>query len=205
MAHSPQLLLITDTPLRADLETVLSQALKGGSFDLLLRDKSASAATLVAVARRLKPILHAAGGRLLIHDRVDIALTTAADGVHLPEAGLTSAEARYLLGPIPLLGRSCHETTHARQHLLHGGNYVTLSPVFATASHPDATPLGVTRFATMRADIPGPVLALGGIHGGNVRAALEAGATGVALIRGIFNAPDPAEATWHISRAIQGT
>ncbi|MBF0190696.1 MAG: thiamine phosphate synthase [Magnetococcales bacterium] len=202
MLPPPRLLLITDAPLRADLESVLSRALSGAPFDLLLRDKNASDTTLEAVARRLKAILHPAGGRLLIHDRVEIAMKTGADGVHLPEAGQDTATARHLLGPALLLGRSCHETTHARQHLLQGGNYVTLSPVFATESHPEAIPLGLERFAVLRAAIPGPVLALGGIHGDNVHAVLGAGATGVALIRGIFNASDPAAATRHLSRAL---
>ncbi|MBF0213265.1 MAG: thiamine phosphate synthase [Magnetococcales bacterium] len=195
----PHLLIITESPLREDLEPLLARALTGAPFDLLLRDKGAAANRLIALGRRLKPLLHAAGGRLLIHDRADIARLVEADGLHLPENGMSTREARQLLGTEVLLGRSCHEPENAREHLLQGGDYVTLSPVFITGSHPEAIPLGVVRFSQWRARIPGAVLALGGIHEGNVRTVLDAGATGVALIRGLFTADDPASAARKLS------
>ncbi|MBF0340288.1 MAG: thiamine phosphate synthase [Magnetococcales bacterium] len=203
MPLPPRLLLITDSLARPDLETVVTRALTGAPFDLLLRDKTAPDALVTTLARRLKPLLHAAGGRLLIHDRVDVALTVQADGLHLPEAARSTEEVRKLVGPRPILGRSCHDPENARKHLLQGGDYVTLSPVFITESHPESLPLGLERFSAMRAAIPGPVLALGGIHDGNIRDVLTTGATGVALIRGIFQANDPAEAAYRLYLHIQ--
>ncbi|NGZ05180.1 MAG: thiamine phosphate synthase [Magnetococcales bacterium] len=190
----PRLLLITDSPLPANLVDLVNIALTGAPFDLLLRDKTASEETLCAQAHILIPILHRAGGRLLIHNRLDVAIHVNADGLHLPETGLSTNQARQRLGPAKVLGRSCHAPAHACKHLLDGGDYVTLSPLFATASHPDAMPLGVNRFAAMRAQIPGPVLALGGIDPHNVWKAHAAGASGVALIRGLLHAPNPAQA-----------
>ncbi|MBF0627435.1 MAG: thiamine phosphate synthase [Magnetococcales bacterium] len=201
----PRLLLITESPLLPNLETLVTQALGGAPFDLLLRDYQATDDRIIALAQTLKPLLHAAGGRLLIHNRLEIAVSAGADGLHLPESGVTTREARTRLGPLPLLGRSCHEPESARKHLLHGGDYVTLSPVFATLSHPDAFPLGTERFAALRRRIPGPVLALGGIGVGNVQEVMAAGATGVALIRGIFQAPNPAQTTQELFRALQTT
>lgn len=196
----PRLLLITASPLPEDLVARVAVALTGAPFDLLLRDQLASDALLSQHARSLLPLLHRFGGRLLIHDRLELALSVHADGLHLPESGLETALARQRLGPGRLLGRSCHEPTRACKHLLDGGDYVTLSPLFATDSHPGAMPLGVARFATMRTSIPGAVLALGGIRVDNVHLARQAGASGVALIRGIFQAEDPPQAAHALSQ-----
>ncbi|MBF0438864.1 MAG: thiamine phosphate synthase [Magnetococcales bacterium] len=191
MSDPPRLLLITDPLVCPDIEGGIAAALQGGPFDVVLRNKTASAHTLTAQAHRIKALLRSTGGRLLIHGRADIALAVEADGVHLPECGMETSEVRQFIGPNRLLGRSCHNPENGRRHLLEGGDYVTLSPVFPTASHPEATPLGLERFSCMRAQIPGAVLALGGIQIGNVADTLRAGATGVALIRGILNTPDP--------------
>lgn len=194
MPTPPKLLLITDTPLPSDLDRIIARALTGGIFDLLIRDKGTSDAHLEPLARSLLATLHAAGGRLLLHERPEMARRIDADGLHLSEHGMETAQARRLLGANRLLGRSCHSVARAQKHLLAGGDYVTLSPVFVTLSHPDATPLGLERFATMRNAIPGPVLALGGIEEKNAHAVWQAGASGIALIRGVFQARDPADA-----------
>ncbi|MBF0262302.1 MAG: thiamine phosphate synthase [Magnetococcales bacterium] len=193
-ASPPRLLLITDSPVPPDLDRIIPHALTGGGFDLLLRDKTSTDAQLEPQARRVLATLHAAGGRLLLHDRLEMALRIDADGLHLPEHGMKTALARSFLGADRLLGRSCHSVESAQKHLLDGGDYVTLSPVFVTMSHPDATPLGLELFARMRAAIPGPVLALGGIEVENARSVWRAGAAGLALIRGVFQATDPADA-----------
>ncbi|MBF0294868.1 MAG: thiamine phosphate synthase [Magnetococcales bacterium] len=185
-------MLITSPEPTPDPEGLLARALAGGSFDLLLREPLTPDAELVGLARRLQPLLTAHGGRLLIHGRPEVALEAEADGLHLPETA--TGEIRHIIGPDMLLGRSCHAVESACRHLQAGGDYVTLSPLFFTRSHPDATPLGLARFARMRAAIPGPVLALGGIEPENVAEAMRTGASGVALIRGVWNAPDPTAA-----------
>ncbi|MBF0179005.1 MAG: thiamine phosphate synthase [Magnetococcales bacterium] len=187
-------MLITSAEPSGDPEEPLERALEGGSFDLLLREPLTPDADLVRLARRLRPLLAARGGRLLIHGRPEVALEVGADGLHLPETAPATEEIRRIIGSGMLLGRSCHAVASACRHLLTGGDYVTLSPLFFTRSHPEATPLGSERFARMRAAIPGPVLALGGIGPENVAEAMGTGASGVALIRGVRNAPDPAAA-----------
>ncbi len=194
MLQPPRLLLITDRSVCPNLEATLTQAIAGGQFDILLRDKTASAESITLTARRLKILLQINGGRLIIHDRTDIALAVEADGVHLPEAGMATVDARRLLKPHQLLGRSCHNSQIARQHLQQGGNYITLSPLFPTQSHPDATPLGLSQFKSMVSSISGPTLALGGVHANNIASVMQTGAYGVALIRGVLDQPDPRSA-----------
>lgn len=208
----PSLLVITDRTVSPDLMAGVSAALEGGVTHILLREKTMAAGPLAVLAQKLRTVTAAMGAHLLIHDRVDIALAMEADGVHLPESGMATVDARRLLdtcqprktwAPIggegaqpvgKLLGRSCHSVKTACEAFQEGADYVTLSPLFATRSHPQAPALGVRRFSVMRAAIPGPVLALGGIHGGNVTDALSTGAQGVALIRGILEAAEPCQA-----------
>lgn len=193
----PSLLLITDRRVAPDLLGSVASALKGGVTHLLLRDKGTPAGALTLLAQEMMALIQPLEARfLLIHDRVDVALAVDAAGVHLPENGMPTADARRLLhrgaSAFPkLVGRSCHSVASARQALAEGADYVTLSPLFASRSHPETPPLGIQRFAAMRAAIPGPVLALGGITAHNVADALRSGADGVALIRGILNTPSP--------------
>ncbi|MBF0462148.1 MAG: thiamine phosphate synthase [Magnetococcales bacterium] len=186
----PRLLLITDSTVCTDLPGVVAAALAGGVRHVLLREKGMAAGPLTLLARTLRALTAAWGAHLLIHDRVDVALAVGADGVQLPENGLATVEARRLWAH-GLVGRSCHTVAGACQALQAGADFVTLSPLFATPSHPETPPLGLARLAAMRASIPGPVLALGGIRRDNIAEAMSTGVDGIALIRGILDTRDP--------------
>ena len=201
----PSLLLITDSTVCTDLTATVASALQGGVTHVLLREKKMAAAPLTQLAKQLLDVTNRFGAYLLIHDRLDVALVVQAAGVHLPESGLATGAARQQLDgggnsmrsrqPMKrLLGRSCHSAEGARQALQEGADYVTLSPLFATRSHPDRQPLGLSHFSSMCAEIPGPVLALGGVHADNVAQAMQHGAAGVAMIRGILNSTNPCQA-----------
>lgn len=216
----PSLLLITDSNICADLPAAVAAALEGGVTHVLLREKNMAAGPLILLARKLLSLTTSMGAYLLIHGRVDIALAVQAAGVHLPESGMATAQARQLLdASVPhtcisscqeqrpaskktdhgqfmqkLLGRSCHSVAVACQALQEGADFVTISPLFASRSHPQVLPLGLQRFAAMRAAIPGPVLALGGINQDNATDAMHTGANGVALIRGILGTANPRQA-----------
>ncbi|MBF0175651.1 MAG: thiamine phosphate synthase [Magnetococcales bacterium] len=193
----PRLLLITEPVAPAERDALflrIHAALQGGPCHLLVRTPGWCGRDFFALTAFLRTCV-APPGCLLVHDRVDIALATGADGVHLPASGLPTAVARRLLGDDLLVGRSCHDPDAATQALAEGADYVTLSPLFATPSHPDAVPLGTTRLADMVRSIPGPVIALGGIKPENAAAALTTGVAGLAVIRGILRAANPALAT----------
>ena len=195
----PTLLLITNSTVCSDLLDSVTAALEGGVRHILLREKGMAAAPLTVLAKKLLRLTASAGAHVLIHDRLDIALAVQAAGVHLPASGIPTRDARQLLDAHPspagtLLGRSCHSVDEACLALQEGADFVTLSPLFATRSHPQAPALGLQRFAAMRRKIPGPVLALGGIEANNVVDAMATGADGIALIRAILGAPDPQQA-----------
>jgi thiamine-phosphate diphosphorylase len=201
----PSLLLISDNAIHPD-DVRIHAALAAGLPALLLRAPQLSTrdytAAAVAWRQHVQHYRTASGHtpRLLVHDRVDIALAIGADGIHLPEHGLEVAVVQHLLTTRSdrarwLLGRSCHDVAGACRALAAGADYVTLSPLFATPSHPDTPPIGLETFTRWRREIPGPVLALGGVHAGNIPTAYHAGADGVALIGGILAQTDPAAAT----------
>jgi thiamine-phosphate pyrophosphorylase len=201
---APTLLLITDQQACPNLESGVAAALAGGVKHLLLREKNRHGDhTLREWAEKLYPLVRQHQAQLLISGDIELALSFAGVGLHLPEAAMTTAQARQLLGAKRLLGRSCHDLAGALQAMDQGADYVTLSPLFATRSHPQATPIGPERFARLRAAIPGPVLALGGIDSGNISIALQAGADGVALIRGILSQPSPKEASRFILKIVE--
>lgn len=127
----------------------------------------------------------------MVHDRADVARLTGADGVHLPGNGLPTASVRELLGPSGLVGRSVHTAAEAGRAVADGADYVFLGNVWPTATHPDRAPLGA---AALR-DVPaGKAVAIGGVTAANAPVAAGAGAAGVAAIRALWDAADPAAA-----------
>lgn len=198
----PRLLLITDSTVCSDLVGAVSAALEGGVTHILFRAKNMATDPFTTLAKKLLALTTSAGAYLLVHARIDVALAIQAAGVHLPESGISTANARQRLDAYQpdnktgrkILGRSCHSVATACDAIQQGADFVTLSPLFVTHSHPKSPPLGLQHFSTMRAAIPGPVLAMGGIHQNNAVEAIRAGADGVALIRGILGTENPRQA-----------
>jgi thiamine-phosphate pyrophosphorylase len=146
---------------------------------------------LLGLADALRAITAATGTRLMVHDRVDLAGLCDADGVHLPSHGLPVAAVRRLVGDRLLLGRSTHASDHARAAVADGADYAFLGAIWPTASHPDRAPLGP---AALRRALPVPVIAIGGVTPPRAAEARAAGACGVAAIRAVWDADDPAAA-----------
>ncbi len=187
------LYLITDP--RTDVVAVTEAALRGappGRVAVQVRAKDASASELVSLCRALAPICRAAEAPLLVNDRADVAKAVGADGVQLPERGLSVEDARAVLGPRARVGRSCHDRAGLVRALEDGADFATLAPL---ASVPDkGAPLGLAGFARAIEGLALPVYALGGVDPELARDAALAGAAGVAVIRAVYGAEDPAAA-----------
>jgi thiamine-phosphate pyrophosphorylase len=138
--------------------------------------------------------------RIVVNDRVDVALTEGAAGVHLGESSLPVYEAKRLVRSRVssrdfLVGVSCHSPESAKFAATSGADYLFFGPVFATPSKAQfGEPQGVARLAEICESLTIPVLAIGGITLENASACLRAGAAGIAAIRLFQNAPDPAAA-----------
>lgn len=193
--RAPRLYLITEP--RADLIERVRRALAGlppGAAAVQLRDKQLAARELLALARELVALCHSAGHRLLVNDRLDVALAAGADGVHLPAAGVAPIEARRLLGQGGWIGCSCHSEADVRRALEGGADFATVGPVYDTPSkRAYGAPVGL-EVLRRAAPLGLPLVALGGIDVLNAGEAVAAGARGLAAIRAWLDAPDPSSA-----------
>jgi thiamine-phosphate pyrophosphorylase len=130
----------------------------------------------------------AANARVLVNDRLDVALAANAAGVHLGEKSLpleTAIEWRRSSGRLDfLIGVSCHSLESARAAERGGADYIFFGPVFATPSKAAfGAPQGIERLREVCASVEIPVLAIGGVNWENARACIAAGAAGLAAIR----------------------
>lgn len=175
------------------LAEVVEAAVEAGAGAVQLRDRTAPAGELLALARRLRGIT-AGRALLLVNDRADAALLAGADGVHLPENGLPVAAVRSLLPPGMLVGRSVHSIQAARQAELDGADYLVAGPLYATPTHPDREPAGLALLEEIAARVSLPVVGIGGIGPHNAGEVWAAGAAGIASVGAILEAEDPGAA-----------
>jgi thiamine-phosphate pyrophosphorylase len=142
--------------------------------------------------------MRGAAARVLINDRLDVALAANAAGVHLGEKSLPLEiviEWRRSTGRKDfLIGVSCHSLEYARAAAKGGADYIFFGPVFATPSKAAfGAPQGIERLREICASVKIPVLAIGGVTSENARACIAAGAAGVAAIRLFQDSKDAAE------------
>jgi thiamine-phosphate pyrophosphorylase len=165
-----------------------------------LRDKTGTTRTLIEEARALLAVLQPKGIPLLINDRVDVALATKAQGVHVGWDDMPADEARRLLGPDAIIGLSIKTLEQAAAAPLDLLDYVAIGGVYATTSKDNTSaPVGtggLRAIATaIRARKVGfPICAIAGITAVNAADVIGAGADGVSVISALSLAPDPAQA-----------
>jgi thiamine-phosphate pyrophosphorylase len=192
----PPFLVISDrSQARRPLIEIAEAVFRAGCRWFSLREKDLPAAQRRDLLRELVTLGHRFGASVAAHDDIEAALAVGADGVHLPGGG-DPAEARRRL-PTGLIGVSAHVPQEAAAQLEAGADYVTLSPIFLTASKPGYGPaVGIDALAAASRLSSGAVIALGGIDADNITACLAAGARGIAVMGEIMRAADP-EATVH--------
>jgi thiamine-phosphate pyrophosphorylase len=181
----PRVYPITDTRL-SDLshaEQVL-HLIRGGATLIQIRDKEATPREFYRQAAAALEVAHRHKARLIINDRVDIALALNADGVHLGQSDLSVEAARRLLGEDAIIGFSTHDITQATQAASLPINYIAFGPIFQTSTKENPEPVaGLIALRQVRASIGSlPLVAIGGIDQTNARSVLEAGADAVAMI-----------------------
>jgi thiamine-phosphate pyrophosphorylase len=199
---SPPLLVISDrSQARRPLIEIAEAVFRAGGRWFSLREKDLPTDERRALLRELVALGRSHGATVTVHDDIEGAVASGADGVHLPGGG-DPASARLLL-PSGLIGVSAHSPLEAGAQLKAGADYATLSPIFLTQSKPGYGPavgLGALE-AAARLSL-GPVVALGGIDEGNIAACLAAGARGIAVMGEIMRAADPEDATRRLLGAL---
>ncbi|MFN2432916.1 MAG: thiamine phosphate synthase [Gemmatimonadota bacterium] len=195
MSRLARLHAVTDREIleRSDFVELAARLLRAGPLALHLRARGSNGRLLLDRSRELCATFPETA--ILVNDRVDVARIAGA-GAHLPEAGLTPAQARTILGPGPLLGRSVH-TPEAAGRRAAELDFLVYGHVFPTPSKPDLAPRGtsgLTAAARAASRVGLPLIAVGGVTPGRVGLALAAGAYGVAAVSGIWDAADPGAA-----------
>jgi len=189
-----KLYLITDRRLFTDnhsLFTAVEEALKGGVQAVQLREKDLEIRDLLRMAYSFRELTARYRAKLFINDRVDLALTVGADGVHLGGSSISAFAARKAAGEGMLIGVSTHSVAEAGKAEEEGADFVTLGPVFETPSKMKyGKPLGLGPLREGSAKISIPVFAIGGIQKERVKDTLESGAFGISLISAILGSED---------------
>jgi thiamine-phosphate pyrophosphorylase len=189
--------------LRRPLTEVAEAAFVGGCRWFSLREKDLPARERRVLLTALIEIGNRFGAAVTVHDDVDAVAAAGAAGVHLPSGGDPGAVRARLPGA--LIGASAHSAHEAAARLRAGADYVTLSPVFLSASKPGYGPaIGLEGLARAVAVAPGAVLALGGVTADNATACLAAGARGIAVMGEVMRADDPQATVASLLRAFRG-
>ncbi len=199
----PPLLIITDRhQARAPLAALAWAAFSAGGRWLMLREKDLEAAARLAMLQDLIALGAPYGAAVTVNSDLAAAAAAGAAGVHLP-AGADPAAARAALGAEALIGYSAHDVNEANAAAAAGADYVTLSPVFESASKPGYGPcLGPEGLGAAAARVPVPVVALGGVTAANAGSCLSAGAAAVAVMGPVMRAADPGAAVAELLAAI---
>jgi len=184
-----------------DLAALGAQAAAGGATMLQVRAKDAPARELAAAVRR---VMAATPLPVVVNDRLDVALAAGAAGCHLGQDDFPIVEALAMTPAGFWLGGSAGTTDEATRAAAAGAHYLGIGAVAATASKADAgDAIGVEGFRRIHAAAPAvPAVAIGGITAALVPALMRAGASGVAVIRAVLDAPDPERAARELRAAV---
>jgi thiamine-phosphate pyrophosphorylase len=194
----PKLYAITDMRVSGLTHaSQVGQLASGGATLIQLREKHLPARYFCDAAEAAITTARSFGVKIIINDRVDIAMALQADGVHLGQTDLDPKEARKLLGPDAIIGLSVHNVLQAHQALTLPVNYLAAGPIFPTVSKSNPDPvLGVEGLGQIRQIVGNfPLVAIGGISITNASEVFAAGADSVALISGLLSSEDIAATT----------
>ena len=184
--------------LEASLETLDTLTLgvrslaRAGCRLVQLRAKDLSGEEFHRWALAAREASRECGIRLIINDRVDIALLVGADGVHLGQDDLSPEGARKILGASAIIGLSTHDVDEARRAQAAPVDYLAIGPIFETSTKTSGrSTLGVEGARAVRAVVEKPLVAIGGITLERAPALLEAGIDGLAVISALKLGEDP--------------
>ena len=188
----PKLYAITDRQWsNCTHEEIVSMFLDGGASLIQLRDKEASGRELLEQAMACLKLTRKAGATLIINDRVDVALTAEADGVHLGQDDLSVEEAREILGKDKIIGVSTHSISQFRAALETSADYIAIGPIYPTLTKENPAPVvGLELIHEARKLTDRPLVAIGGVNHARAPEVIAAGADCVAVISALYPLPE---------------
>ncbi|PQV65418.1 thiamine-phosphate pyrophosphorylase [Abditibacterium utsteinense] len=202
----PKLLILTDAPrMKPGFEAALLEACLGGAKWFCVREKSSGPREILEFFARASHIAEKFGAQTFLNGRADLARAVHADGLHLPEHEISPAMARLTLGFHTPIGVSVHDLEGARRAEVEGANYLLFGAVFPTQSHPGELPAGLEILQKMKENVNIPVFVVGGVNAFNAASCLAAGAAGIAVISGVWDAPNISQAVKDLRAALGET
>lgn len=189
-------LYIVVTSPSIDHASLAGAAVLRGVPALQLREKDVDDAGLVSLAAQMRRATAGTRTVFIVNDRPDVAALVGADGVHVGRSDVDCAAAREIVGDDALVGVSVHDPGQALAAVRAGADYLGAGPVYPTTTKADAEePIGIEGLEAIVRSARGlPVVAIGGIDGGNIARIIATGAAYAAVVSAVCHAPDPAAA-----------
>ncbi|MBQ8312385.1 MAG: thiamine phosphate synthase [Clostridia bacterium] len=170
------------------LHEQVEEALIGGATLVQLREKELDEAAFLQEAIDLTKLCHRYGVPLLINDNIDIARRSGADGVHVGQSDMEAAAVRSILGSEMVVGVTAKTVEQAQRAQEAGADYLGSGAVFGSATKLNAKSMSMGTLRTICQSVEIPVVAIGGIHKGNILELTGIGIAGAAVVSGIFAA-----------------
>lgn len=194
------LYLVTDSAIAQQaghsLPFVVEEACRAGVRWIQLREKELSTRDFIDLGKKLKRITQTYGTKLIINDRVDIALAIDADGVHVGQDDMPCAMVRSLIGSNKIIGLSINNLAELEAARDADLDYLGIATIFPTGTKQDTSSLlGIAGLRAICQKTSLPTFAIGGINATNIQSVLQAGATGAAVVSAICGQSSPYEAT----------
>ncbi len=212
---------LTDTSETGEFLKNIEAALKGGVKAIQIREKGLGGKRLLEVALEIRELTSRYKAKLFINDRVDVALLSGANGVHLPSSGIKVKDVRGSLGSRGeelgtrgeelgsreeelLIGVSTHSLVEAQEAEREGADFITFGPIFPTPGKARyGEPVGIGKLVEASRSIETPIFAIGGIDKDKLGEVRAAGTHGAAIISAILGAPDIEESAREIIKELR--
>lgn len=186
------LYLVTDRELMSTntLDAAVEAAIRGGCTMIQLREKDLDSRAFCAQASSLRVLTRQTGVPLIINDRVDIALASNADGVHVGQSDLPAAVVRQIIGPDKLLGVSASTLEEAAAAEQGGADYLGIGAMYPTGTKSDAAIVSIEELCAIRKAVSIPIVVIGGINEQTLPAFAGTGIDGLAVVSAVIAQPD---------------
>ena len=187
-----------------DLIKSIEESIIGGATVVQLREKDVSTLDFHNIAIEVKKVTSKYNVPLIINDRIDIALSSDADGLHIGQDDMPLEIARKMLGEEKIIGVSVRNVSEAILAENGGADYLGVGAVYPTGSKNDATLVGLAELKRIKENVKIPVVAIGGINEKNTREVMDYKADGVAVISAVFGKGDITAASKALIELVRG-
>ena len=194
--------LYSITDKKENLLKIIEDILKGGVKIIQHRFKDGNDKNHLKEAIEINSLCKKYNSLFIVNDRIDIALASNADGIHLGQDDIDLLMARKLLGNSKIIGISANNSNDIRNAIKNGCDYIGIGPLYKTPTKRGKEPLGVEKIKSLTRDISIPWFAIGGINKQNISFLKNQGINKVAIVSGLLNSEDPKEEAIIISKEL---